>query len=71
MSEASNIIMSEASNIIMSEASNIIFTQAKTSLLYRPKAKYSIIHYTLQTHFLKFYKTVLQISKRYGKIIIR
>jgi len=41
------------SNIIMSEANNIIFAQAKTSLLYRPKAKYSIIHYTLQTHFFK------------------
>jgi hypothetical protein len=36
------------SNIIMSEASNITFAQAKTSLIYHPKVKYSITHYTLQ-----------------------
>jgi len=36
------------SNIITNEVSNITFAQAKTSLLYHPKTKYGITHYTLQ-----------------------
>ena len=42
-----HIIATIGSNIITSKASNIIFAQAKTSLIYHPKVKYSITHYTL------------------------
>ena len=46
-----HIIATIGSNIIMSEAGNITFAQAKTSLIFHPKVKYSITHYTLQARW--------------------